>query len=91
MVAAPDGSISFNASGHSGLSTAGAGDVLTGIIASLRAQGYEAAAAARLGVYVHGLAADGLRTERNYPALLAGEIARRLPLALGEIAAGAAQ
>lgn len=91
MVAAPDGSISFNASGHSGLSTAGAGDVLTGIIASLRAQGYEAAAAARLGVYVHGLAADGLRKERNYPALLAGEIARRLPQALGEIAAGAAQ
>ncbi len=91
MVAVPDGSISFNASGHAGLSTAGAGDVLTGIIASLRAQGHEAAAAARLGAYVHGRAADILLAERNYPALLAGEIARRVPFVLGELAAGAYQ
>ena len=47
-----------NSTGNSALATAGSGDVLTGIITSLRGQGYSAINAAKLGVYLHGLAAD---------------------------------
>lgn len=50
--------IYFNATGNTGLATAGSGDVLTGIIGGLLAQGYNGFEAAILGVYVHGLSAD---------------------------------
>lgn len=58
IVATPDGSITFNASGNPGMATGGSGDVLTGIIAALIAQNLNPAIAARLGVYLHGLAGD---------------------------------
>ncbi|WDF70162.1 NAD(P)H-hydrate dehydratase [Sphingobacterium oryzagri] len=54
----PDGKIHFNATGNPGMATAGAGDVLSGIIISLLAQAYSPADAAILGVYLHGLAGD---------------------------------
>ncbi len=47
-----------NRSGNSGMGTGGSGDVLTGVITSLLAQGHKPAAAAALGVYLHGLAGD---------------------------------
>jgi len=52
------GEVFFNSTGNSGLATAGTGDVLTGIILSLLAQGYNTQNASILGVFVHGLAAD---------------------------------
>lgn len=52
------GNLTFNFSGNSGLATAGSGDVLTGVLLALLAQGYPPLVAARLGVYLHGLAAD---------------------------------
>ena len=62
----PDGNISFNTSGNAGMAKGGSGDVLTGIITALLAQGYTASSAAALGVYMHGYAGDlaaGLHSE----------------------------
>ena len=58
VVASPDSLISINSSGNSGMGTGGMGDTLTGIIGALLAQGYSPWDAARLGVFVHGRAAD---------------------------------
>jgi NAD(P)H-hydrate epimerase len=64
----------FNTTGNSGLATAGSGDVLTGMILSFLAQGYEPYQAAILGVYEHGLAGDRAAEKRSQRALIAGDI-----------------
>jgi NAD(P)H-hydrate epimerase len=58
LIASPDRHVAVNPTGNPGMATAGMGDVLTGLLAGLLAQGIEAGTAARLGVYVHGLAGD---------------------------------
>lgn len=58
VIAVPAGNVLVNTTGTSGLSKGGSGDVLTGMIASLLAQGAGAAAAAGLGVWLHGRAGD---------------------------------
>jgi NAD(P)H-hydrate epimerase len=58
LIASPDRHVAVNPTGNPAMATAGMGDVLTGLLAGLLAQGIEAGAAARLGVYVHGLAGD---------------------------------
>lgn len=63
-----------NTSGNNGMATAGAGDVLTGIIAAFIAQGVEPYKASTLGVYVHGLAADAFVKENNNYSLMASDI-----------------
>lgn len=73
-VARPDGQVFFNSTGNPGLATAGSGDVLTGIILSLLAQGYPADKAAILGVYLHGLAGDLGSRARSQESLIAGDI-----------------
>lgn len=57
-VCCPDGEVYFNSTGNPGMATGGSGDVLTGVITSLLAQGFTAKEAAVLGVYLHGLAGD---------------------------------
>ncbi len=57
-IAFPDGSVYFNSTGNSGMATGGSGDVLTGIICGLLAQGYKPYEASVLGVYLHGVAGD---------------------------------
>jgi NAD(P)H-hydrate epimerase len=57
-IIAANGRICFNTSGNPALATAGSGDVLTGILTALLAQGYPAAEAAQLGVFLHGRTAD---------------------------------
>lgn len=54
----PTGKVYFNPTGNAGMATAGSGDVLTGVITALLAQGYPSGEALRLGVYLHGLAGD---------------------------------
>ena len=63
------------------MATGGSGDVLTGIVLSLLAQGYAAADAARVGVYVHGLAGDCAAKENGKTSLVAGDIIDCLPQA----------
>lgn len=71
-----DGSdhIYLNTSGNEGMATGGSGDVLSGIIAGLIAQGMPAAEAARMGVFVHGLAGDMAARERGARSMIASDI-----------------
>jgi ADP-dependent NAD(P)H-hydrate dehydratase / NAD(P)H-hydrate epimerase len=73
-VAGPDGSCTYNSTGNPGMATGGSGDVLTGVILALLAQGYPPAEAARIGVYIHGLAGDLAAEEMGYQALIASDL-----------------
>ena len=75
VIATPSGEAYINTTGHAGMATGGAGDVLTGIIAGLLAQGLGAEQAAAFGVYLHGQAAERAALLRGDPSsLLAGDI-----------------
>jgi NAD(P)H-hydrate epimerase len=73
-VALPDGSCWFNSSGNPAMATAGAGDVLTGIITGLLAQGCSPSGAALLGVWAHGRAGDAAVESTGRKSLIAGDI-----------------
>lgn len=64
----------INVSGNNGMATGGSGDVLTGIIAALIAQGMEPYEAACLAVYIHGLAGDAAAREKGKASMMAGDI-----------------
>lgn len=78
LIAAPDGKGFFNSTGNAGMATAGSGDVLTGILTGLLAQGYSSIESALLGVYLHGLAGDLAATELSLESLIAGDIIQYL-------------
>lgn len=73
-VGAPDGKVYFNSTGNPGMATGGSGDVLTGLITALLAQDYDPLDAARLGVYIHGLAGDLAAEKLGYEALTASDL-----------------
>lgn len=73
-----------NTTGNPGMATGGMGDVLTGLIAALLGQGLDAFDAARLGVHVHGLAADHCAKEIGTIGYLARDVADGIPAALVE-------
>lgn len=64
----------FNTTGNNGMATAGSGDVLTGIITSLCAQGYDAGIAAIAGTYLHGYAGDYAAKNRSMHGMIASDI-----------------
>jgi NAD(P)H-hydrate epimerase len=69
----------INSTGNPGMATAGAGDVLAGVIAALMGQRLPAFEAAQLGVYIHGLAGDVARDQNGEVGLIAGDIVDALP------------
>jgi NAD(P)H-hydrate epimerase len=82
LIAGSDNKIWKNTTGKSGLATAGSGDVLTGVIAALLAQGCTPLTAAKLGVYVHGLAGELASAEYTEYGVRAGLVSAFLAPAL---------
>lgn len=77
----PAGKCYFNPTGNPGMATAGSGDVLTGVVLALLAQGYIAEEAAKIGTYVHGLAGDFAKKKQGVISLTAGDLIEYLPMA----------
>lgn len=88
LVAAPDGHLSLNPTGNPVLASGGTGDVLTGLIGGWLAQGLSPWNAARLGVYLHGLAADNLAESIGPRGHIAGDLLAGFPEFLSEFAQG---
>jgi hydroxyethylthiazole kinase-like uncharacterized protein yjeF len=72
------GNVYFNTTGNAGMATGGSGDVLTGIITGLLAQGYEPLIASLIGVYFHGKAGDDAAKIKGQNALIASDIIANL-------------
>jgi NAD(P)H-hydrate epimerase len=68
-----DGEIVFNGTGNAGMAKAGSGDVLTGLITGLLAQGYMPRHAALIGMYLHGLAGDLAKENLGEDSMLASD------------------
>lgn len=79
VIAEPEGRVFINSTGNPGMATAGAGDVLTGMISSFLAQGLYPVHAAILGVYMHGLAGDIVAIEKGMHSIIASDIIDSLP------------
>jgi len=74
----PNQEVYFNSTGNAGMATGGSGDVLTGIITALIAQGYSSEEAAIIGVFKHGEAGDMAAQERGQMAMLPSDIIEKL-------------
>lgn len=79
VIAEPSGRVYINMTGNAGMATAGTGDVLTGMVAGFIAQGYLPIDAARVGVYMHGLAGDCIAKKIGEIGMMAGDILNILP------------
>jgi NAD(P)H-hydrate epimerase len=91
VIAAPDGRLAVNPTGNPGMAAGGMGDVLSGLLAGLLAQGVAPWEAACLAVYVHGLAADRLVAAGRPFGFLAGELAAEIPATFGAVLADNAE
>ena len=85
FISTPDGKHFFNSTGNAGMATGGSGDVLTGIITGLLAQGYSSLDASLLGVYLHGLAGDIAAQKFSEEAMLSGDITNYLGEAFKQV------
>ena len=84
-IVTPEGNFYFNPTGNPGMATGGSGDVLTGILLGLLAQGYTREEACRLGVYIHGLAGDIAAEAKTEIGMTAHDIVEALPVAWKKI------
>jgi ADP-dependent NAD(P)H-hydrate dehydratase / NAD(P)H-hydrate epimerase len=85
IIALPDTRVYINPTANEGMATAGSGDVLTGIIGALLAQGLDAERASILGPYIHGLAGDLAKEELSSYSLSAGNIIDYIPAAIKKL------
>lgn len=81
----PNGDVWINSTGNPGMATGGMGDVLTGIIAGLMAQGVSSERAAVLGVYIHGLAGDMTAEVFGMHGLIASDVLKAVPRAISSL------
>lgn len=84
-ITSPDGRCYFNSTGNPGMATAGSGDVLTGILTALLAQGYTPLEASLLGVYLHGMAGDIAAENKSMESMVASDIISALGKAFQEL------
>ncbi len=81
-----NGNVFFNTTGNPGMATGGSGDVLTGVLTGLLAQGYTSLEAALIGVYFHGLAGDEASRVRGMNAMIASDIIKYLRIENSRVA-----
>lgn len=79
LIAEPEGDVFINPTGNAGMASGGMGDVLTGMIAGLMAQGYDVATSTKLAVFMHGLAGDMVAFEKGPVGLIAGDLVNEIP------------
>ncbi len=84
-VASPDGRYWFNVTGNPGMATGGSGDVLTGLVTGLLAQGMSPVDACLAGVYLHGRAGDLAAGKTGQQAMIAGDLIDHLGTAFREL------
>lgn len=84
-IGTPSGDFYFNTTGNPGMATGGSGDVLTGILTGLRAQGYPPLETCQLGVYLHGLAGDLAAAEISEFSMVASDITTYLGKAFQQL------
>ncbi|MBX2945738.1 MAG: NAD(P)H-hydrate dehydratase [Cyclobacteriaceae bacterium] len=84
-ISTPEGNLFINNTGNPVMATAGSGDVLTGMLTALLAQGYTCHEAAQLGVWLHGLAGDEARKRIGSRGVLASDIIDHIPDAFGKL------
>ena len=85
VLAAPDGRLAVNTTGNDGMAKGGSGDVLTGLLASLLAQGTEPFAACCAAVWLHGRAGDLAAMEKGHRGMTPVDMIEKLPYALKEV------
>ncbi len=88
IIAAPDGRVNINSTGNDGLASGGSGDVLTGLIGGLLAQGMDGFSAATLGAWLHGRAAEQLADRQGTAGMSASDLINQLPVAREELVKG---
>jgi len=88
VIAEPGGRVFINPTGNPGMASGGTGDILTGMIGGLLAQGMNPLEAAKLGVYLHGLSGDLAKEERGEVCLVATDLLKYLPQAIREVLKG---
>ena len=86
VMATPEGQVSINPTGNSGMASGGMGDVLAGMVAGFLAQGVPPEDAVRLGVYLHGRTGDRVADDRGGVGLIASDLVEELPRAIKELA-----
>lgn len=85
VVAAPDGRLAVNTTGNDGMAKGGSGDILTGMTASLLAQGMEPFSACCCAVWLHGRAGDLAAAEKGRRGMTPTDLLEKLPCALKEV------